>query len=617
MAKQEPPFKKSNVSYSNNKITKSLAVPLLDVKYKFGTKMADPVWKKAAWAKDFAPYRKERVDKKSEMALFRTEKHLVLGFFFYENPENLVRPADQSCSVWSGDMAEIHFGDMEPDPWLFQTGVGISGIRFDSTGNYDKWQAKTFETEKGWGAEVRFDLSLIRLCEGSFRFNLCRQASKRGELSSWSPLQLRFHEVENYGELLFTDYKTALQLKSGKVISGKVSRKDYEIARSKDMIPAQKVLHGPYLSAPDAASVQISWETAGLVPSYLEYKVKGSKAAPEQAFSSKNHGILNHNTSHSVFLKDLEPGKEYEYEIFTLRPVTMEPDSTGIKHTFAIPEKDAKEFNFYCITDIHSDVGYIRRALALPEAAKSDFIALLGDNLSHAAGSEALYKGIIDPIVEATTVDGKDKPMVFVRGNHEQLGVYAKEYFNVMRHHSGKTYYSFTYGSVFFLVLDSGSDNSRDDEGIMFSNRAARQQQKQFIAETVESEAYQKAAFRVVLMHIPPLQTQNDLIYGLVYDLTEPLRNAEIKPDVMLCGHIHAYEKVNAGENHYAPETRSGHAEKFPETFVNPYPVIAHVNTAGLFCEVTGKEMTLSVLQTLDGKPVELLDRIKLKKQKR
>ena len=617
MVKQEIPLKKSNVSYSNNKITKSLTVPLLNVKYKFGTKMADPVWKKAAWAKDFAPYRKERVDKKSEMALFRTEKHLVLGFFFYENPENLVRPADQSCSAWSGDMAEIHFGDMEPDPWLFQTGVGISGIRFDSTGNYDKWQAKTFETEKGWGAEVRFDLSLLRLSEGSFRFNLCRQASKRGELSSWSPLQLRFHEVENYGELLFTDYKTALQLKSGKVISGKVSRKDYELARSKDMIPAQKVLHGPYLSAPDANAVQISWETAGLVPSYLEYKVKGSKAAPKQAFSSKNHGILNHNTSHSVYLTDLEPGKEYEYEIFTLRPVTMEPDSSGIRHTFAVPEKNAKKFNFYCITDIHSDVGYIRRALALPEARKSDFIALLGDNLSHAAGSEALYKGIIDPILEATTVDGKDKPMVFVRGNHEQLGVYAKEYFNVMRHPSGKTYYAFTYGSVFFLVLDSGSDSNRDDEGIMFSNRAAREQQKEFIAEVVKSEAYQKADFRVVLMHIPPLQTEKDLIYGLVYGLTEPLRNAKIKPDVMLCGHIHAYEKVNAGENHYAPETRSGHAEKFPETFVNPYPVIAHVNTAGLFCEVTAKEMTLSVLQTLDGKPVELLDRIKLKKQKR
>ncbi|MBR2438881.1 MAG: metallophosphoesterase [Lentisphaeria bacterium] len=617
MVKQEIPLKKSNVSYSNNKITKSLTVPLLNVKYKFGTKMADPVWKKAAWAKDFAPYRKDRVDKKSEMALFRTEKHLILGFFFYENPENLVRPADQSCSIWSGDMAEIHFGDMEPDPWLFQTGVGISGIRFDSTGNYDKWQAKTFETEKGWGAEVRFDLSLLRLSEGGFRFNLCRQASKRGELSSWSPLQLRFHEVENYGELLFTDYKTALQLKSGKVISGKVSRKDYELARSKDMIPAQKVLHGPYLSAPDANAVQISWETAGLVPSYLEYKVKGSKAAPKQAFSSKNHGILNHNTSHSVYLTDLEPGKEYEYEIFTLRPVTMEPDSSGIRHTFAVPEKNAKKFNFYCITDIHSDVGYIRRALALPEAGKSDFIALLGDNLSHAAGSEALYKGIIDPILEATTVERKDKPMVFVRGNHEQLGVYAKEYFNVMRHPSGKTYYAFTYDSVFFLVLDSGSDSNRDDEGIMFSNRAAREQQKEFIAEVVKSEAYQKADFRVVLMHIPPLQTEKDLIYGLVYGLTEPLRNAKIKPDVMLCGHIHAYEKVNAGENHYAPETRSGHAEKFPETFVNPYPVIAHVNTAGLFCEVTAKEMTLSVLQTLDGKPVELLDRIKLKKQKR
>lgn len=611
MAKQEIPLKKCNVSYSNNKITKALTVPLLDIKYKFGSKLTDPIWKKAVWAKDFEPYKKASLDQKSEMALFRTEKHLILGFFFYEKPENLVFPADESCSIWSGDMAEIHFGDMEPDPWLFQTGVGISGIRFDSTGNYDKWQAKTFVTEKGWGAELRFDLSLIRLTEGGFRFNLCRQASKRSELSSWSPLVLRFHEVENYGELLFTDYKTALQIKSGKVLSGKVNRKDYELARSKDMIPAQKILHGPYLSAPDADSIQILWETAGLVPSYVEYKVKGSKAAPKRAFSGKDHGILAHNTSHAVHLTGLKPGKEYEYEIFTLRPVIMTPDSSGIKHTFSVPKKNAKNFSFYCITDIHSDVGYIRRALALPEAAKADFIALLGDNLSHAAGTEALYKGIIDPIVEATTINSKDKPMVFIRGNHEQLGVYAGEYFKVMRHPSGRTFYAFSYGSVFFLVLDSGNDN--DNEGLMFSNRASRATQKQFISEVIKSEAYQKADFRVVMVHIPPLQTKESKIYELIYGLTEPLRAAEVKPDVMLCGHIHAYEKVNAGENHYAPETQSSHAVKFPETFVNPYPVIAHVNTAGLFCEVNAGEMTLSVLKTPAGKPVSLIDRIVLK----
>lgn len=617
MSAKDRPLKKCNVSYSNNKITKSLAVPLLEAKYRFGTKMTDPIWKKAVWAKDFEPYRKERVDKKSEMALFRTEKHLVLGFFFYEDPANLVRPADMSCSPWSGDMAEIHFGDMEPDPWLFQTGLGITGIRFDSTGNYDKWQAKTYETENGWGAEVRFDLSLIRLTEGGFRFNLCRQAPKRGELSSWSPLVLRFHEVENYGELLFTDYKTALQMKSGKVISGKVSRKEYELARSKDMIPAQKVLHGPYLSAPDTDSVQISWETAGLVASYLEYKVKGSKEAPRFAGSGKAHSILAHNTTHSVHLTGLQPGKEYEYELFTLTPVIDTPVSSGIKHTFRVPSEKENKFSFYCITDIHSDVGYVRRALALPEAAKADFIALLGDNLSHAAGSEALYKGIIDPIVEATSIEGKDKPMVFVRGNHEQLGVYAKEYFNVMRHPSGRTYYTFTWGSVFFLVLDSGNDSNKFDEGIMFSNRSEREIQKQFIAEVVKSEAYRKADFRVVLMHIPPLEKGGEAIYGLVYGLTEPMRTAEIKPDVMLCGHMHAYEKVNAGEDHYAPETRSSHAQKFPETFVNPYPVIVHVNTAGLYCEVSAGKMTFSVLQTLDGKPVEELDRITIKKQKR
>ena len=619
MAKQKFPIKNNNVSYSNNKIVKSLSVPFTGEKFKFGTGMTAPIWKKGVHAKDFVSYADpgcevKKLEKKSEMVLFRTDKYLYIGFFFYENKKDLQKPENQSSNIWTGDMAEIHFGDMEPEPWHLQTGIGITGIRFDSTGAYDKWQAKTFITDRGWGAEVRYDLSLFRLTEGGFRFNICRQSLKRNEFSTWSPLQLRFHEVENFGELLFTDYKTALQLKTGRTISGKVSRNAYETARSKEMIPAEKVIHMPFLSMPDTESVKITWETAGKVSSYLVYREKDSKKSEQKAFSGKAHGILAHDTTHSVWLTGLTPGKTYEYKIFTLSPVTEIPVSTGIRRTFRIPEKKLKRFSFYCVTDVHSDVGYLRRALSVPDAGKAEFTILLGDNLSHATGREALYDGIIDPIEQMTTDGIQNKPMVFVRGNHEQLGVYAGEYFRVMGHPSGKSYYSFRYGSVFFLVLDSGNDSREKEDRINSSNKEFRDEERRFIENTVASGDWKNAGFRVVLMHIPPVEADSVLTQK-IYDMTEPLRVCSVKPDVMICGHIHEYQRINAGENKFSPETRSKRAQRKPVTRVNPFPVIVHTNTAGLDCRVSEKDMTFTVLEVLDGKEATVIDRIKIKKQ--
>lgn len=615
MASQEFPLKKSNVSYSNNKTTKSAVVPLLDVKYRFGTKLSDPVWKKAVWIDDFEPFKKARVDKKSEMALFRTAGHLVIGLFFHESPENITRPESIYSNPWTGDLVEIIFGDMEPDPWLWQIAVGVTGIRFDSSGNYDKWQVKGFETEEGWGVEVRLDLSAIRLTEGGFRFNVCRQALARRELSTWSPLQIRFHEVENFGELLFVDYNTALHIKCGKVVPETLSQKRYEQLRRQYMIPAQKVVFGPFLSAPDTGSVRISWETAGLVPSYLEYWKKGCPSDRIRVESSKLHGVLEHNSSHDVRLTGLEPGSEYEYEIFTMKPVLLTPESTGIKRSFEMPAKDKNKFSFFCITDIHSDVGYISRALSLPEFAAADFTVLLGDNLSHAAGAEALYKGVTSPVNSQSADCDKDRPLVFVRGNHEQLGVYAKEFFKVMGHPCGESFYTFSWGTVFFIVLDSGGDTLGYDDSIMFSNRLEREKQRRFLEETVKCESYLKAEFRVVLMHIPPTKNIPESVSTELYRMTEPLRMAELTPDAVICGHLHAYEKVNANEDHYAPETASEHAVKFPQVHRNPYPVITHVNTAGLVCEVGPDEMILSVTDVSNSEKPELIDRIKVKKQ--
>lgn len=604
------PFKKASVNYSNNPFCKTLALPMITVPFQFGTGMKDPVWKHAAFANDFTPFsrKRETVEKGSEFSVFYTETHLVIGMFLYEDPANFIHQENPHSSAWAGDMVEIHFGGMEPDPWLYQTGLGISGNRFDSTGNYDKWQAYTFETENGWGAEVKFDLSLLRLTEGGFRFEICRQALKRNEFSCWSPLQIRFHEVENFGELLLTDYKTALQMKTGKIITkNTVSRDDYEQTMAKEMIPAQTILHGPYLSCPERDSVCISWETAGLVPSFLQYREKGSDQF-HTVYSGKGNGILRHDTTHFVSLSGLIPGKEYEYEILTLRPVTQEADFSGIRRTFKVPDADQNTFSFTCITDIHSNVRYLQKSLTAPGNEQCSFYALLGDNLSHAAGREALYKGIIDPIVAVNNRADLDKPLVFVRGNHEQLGVYAAEYFQVMRHYSGKTYYSFTIGNTCFAVLDSGNDHPDKADTHYFSNPENEKAQQEFLTELVKTPAYQNAAFRVVMIHIPPTEKKENSIYSRVYDhILSPLRTAEIKPDVMLCGHMHQYERVEADKSGYIYSTDPRHSAT-TETLINPWPVIVNSNNTVLQCAVSDQAITIKVYDVLSAAEPVLLE---------
>ena len=610
-----PPFKNANVSYSANKVTKTLSVPVINDDFQFGTGMTDPIWKKAAVAEDFEPYARKVLEKPSKMACFRTDKALIIGFFFEEDPANIVRQQNLKASVWSGDMAEIHFGAMEPDPWLMQLGLGINGARFDSTGYFDRWKAKVFTTDKGWGAELMIDNSALRLSEGGFRFNLCRQSVKRKELSCWSPLRRRFHEVENFGELLFTDYSNAFAMRYGITIPD-MTREQFEKLSAKYSIPAQKVIHGPFVSNPAATSVSVAWGTAGKVPSYLEYREKGSNEAPRKVVSGKLHGILGHNTQHLVVLDNLEPEKEYEYEIFTLSPVELKPVSSKIKRCFRMPKADEINFSFIATSDIHSDVKYLRNAAQSEAGKKAAFHIIIGDLLSHAAGPEALYSGIVDPMVAEEKKNAYDRPILFARGNHEQLGVYASDYFNVLRHPTDKTYYTFTHGDVFFIVLDTGNDQSDNPKDIFFSSKELLAEQLEFLKKVEKSDAYRNAKYRIIFQHIPPLSAKMDF-YAQFHNLLKPLTSSATPPDAILCGHMHAYIRLDANSKNYHEKSRAVHCKRSPITTPLPCLMLVNTNSSVTECKVSPDKLEFTVFTPdKDGKILEIIDTVSVKASK-
>lgn len=610
-----PPFKNANVSYTANKVTKTIAVPLVADDFKFGTGMTDPVWAKAAVAEDFEPYKKKSLDKPSKMALFRTADALVIGFFFEEEPGKIKRQKNSKASPWSGDLAEIHFGAMDPDPWLMQLGVGVAGNRFDSTGHLERWKSKVFVTEKGWGAELMIDNSALRLTEGGFRFNLCRQAMTRNELSCWSMLRARFHEVENFGELLFTDYSSAFAMRYGINIPD-MTREEFEKLSAKRAISAQKVTHGPFLSNPTKDSVTVAWATAGKVPSFVEFREKGSTAAPRKAFSGKLHGILGHNTQHLAVLDNLTPGKEYEYEIFTMSPVVLKPVSTKIKRFFKMPEAKEQNFSFIASSDIHSDVAFLRGICKTEAGKKAAFHMVIGDLLSHAAGPEALYNGIVDPMVIEEQKDAYDRPMLFARGNHEQWGVYASDYYNVLRHPTDKTYYTFSYGDVFFIVLDTGNDVADTPKNLFFSSSELLAEQLEFLKKVEKTDAYRNAKYRVVFQHIPPLSARMKF-YKQFHDLLKPLTTSVTPPDAILCGHMHAYMRLDANSNRYHEKSTARHSKRSPITTPLPCTMLVNSNSTALDCRVSPEKLEIIVfVPDKDGKVSKVIDTVTIKPQK-
>ena len=588
--------KKANVDYSNNDICKTISVPLIRDDFPFGTRMTDPVWNMAATDENFAfsgHDKTEPLPNRSRMALLRTRTHLFIGWFFYLAPADRLYPdmTQSRVTVWNGDLAELHFGAMEPDPWLLQICIGITGISFDSTGR-NRWKTDIWENEEGWGAEIMIPTEELRLTEGGFRFNLCRCDMKLQNSYTWSPLQIRFHEVENFGELLFDSYDNVCTMRSGKVPPARLDRSSFETLRKTWEIPAYRVTHGPYLSNPDQNSICVNWETAGKLPAFIEYRKAGTQEEPQRVYCGRSNGILSSETAHFAKLENLPEDTVFEYELFYLEPVTNAPRTTGIRRSFRTAPRNTENYTFFCVTDLHSDADYLVRALQTQEAETAAFHLLLGDNLSHAAGREALYQGIIDPIVSVQQQKTQDVPLVFIRGNHEQLGVYASEYFNVMRHPSGRTFYAFTYGKIFFICLDSGDDKADSPQRLLFSNNQLLADEQAFLREITQSPAYQNAAFRIVFIHIPPL-SERDVQLAAV----RPLAEAEIPPDAMFSGHWHAFARINANETAFTAETAPGVIKRITAPAAQPFPRVLLSTDNALFCEVKEDKLEFRILQ--------------------
>ena len=201
-----------------------------------------------------------------------------------------------------------------------------------------------------------------------------------------------------------------------------------------------------------------------------------------------------------------------------------------------VPDTGARA---YLMSDAHCRTAEpIRAAKAFGDF---DFLLFNGDmpeNSDHAEHFDTIFE-IADALVGGT------KPIVFARGNHDLRGILAERYTEYTPNADGRSYYTFRLGSIWGVVLDCGEDKTDDHEeyGGTICCSAFRARETAFLERVCAEQAYLADGIRtrVVLVHHPFTFLPGDPfnIELSLYTHWGKLLREHIRPDVMLCGHLH------------------------------------------------------------------------------
>lgn len=299
----------------------------------------------------------------------------------------------------------------------------------------------------------------------------------------------------------------------------------------------------PYLTPLDSQRMSVRWITAKPCYGWVEYGENGS-------FDKKQHavkeGLVNaYNRIHEVVIEGLQPGKVYNYRVASKDITDFQPYKLTYGEiiqsetsSFSTMDPTAKEVSWLVLNDIHDRPKSFAHLMQLNKDDNYDFVFLNGDMFDYQTDEKQIIDHLLNP---CTDCFASKKPMLFVRGNHETRGKYArnlKDYFSS----PGGQYFTFQWGPVFAIALDTGED--KEDTHPVYAGivdfDAYRQQQAIWLEKQLQSKEFRKAKYRVVMMHIPPFYSGTGHGAMHVRSMFSPLFD-KYKVDIVISGHTHTY----------------------------------------------------------------------------
>ena len=223
------------------------------------------------------------------------------------------------------------------------------------------------------------------------------------------------------------------------------------------------ITEGPYLVATGETSATIVWFTDTPSQAKVLYGTGGdlSEFAEPQV-----DGLVPVGTRHVVHLEGLSPGTTYGYEVVATRVVKLNAywpdkglDARSGPHRFTTLDGQNPSVSFSLITDTHGDTERIRQLNQAIDWEETEFLVHLGDAFDWIDTEEQLFRAWLRPTLAGL---GTDKPLIFVRGNHEMRGPFARRLRDYVPTPEGRFYYARDAGPVHLIVLDTGEDKADD-----------------------------------------------------------------------------------------------------------------------------------------------------------
>ncbi len=273
----------------------------------------------------------------------------------------------------------------------------------------------------------------------------------------------------------------------------------------------------------------VIWETSKIGTGYVKYRFEGRDII---RYDESEGLIRTDETIHRVFIpkeelrdNDYIVGSQYTvyrkaYDV--LKGETIESGTIHFKGT----EKE-DDIKILSVSDIKGSEFFLYQAVSHLDY-KPDLIVILGDAASKMETKEHFSSKVLETTAHLS--EGSI-PVAYVRGDQEALGEFAPQLSKYLPSSGNGLYYSFDFGPLSAVVLDTGGDKADSDIGYsgLVDFETYRSKEDKWI-RSLNSDSF-SGKYKIVFSHLPGLSD----LYGL--DWTSPF--IEMGFDLQISGHLH------------------------------------------------------------------------------
>ena len=270
---------------------------------------------------------------------------------------------------------------------------------------------------------------------------------------------------------------------------------------------AQLMTTKPYLQLATPTSMDVFFQTNSVCHCWVEF---GTDSLHTQSVRALVDGQeVCYDIENRISLTNLRAGTRYFYRVCAVELLMKRGyenhfgDTIRTKfYSFTTPDEQKTDFSCLIFNDLHDNKECFDHLRDLVKGMPYDFVIFNGDCLSEPSNRDhaiRLIHSLADP------VNGAEKPIIFLRGNHEIRNYYSAGMHSLIGYYNDKTYSAFNWGNTRFVLLDCGEDKPDDTPVYAGLNdfTQLRNDQVNFLQTELKSKAFKKAAHRVLISHIP------------------------------------------------------------------------------------------------------------------